>query len=162
VWNDKLRLLLAREPAFDFVFVTANHKNSLLGSDRYGIESFAFAWAPLIERGTKVFAIRDVPIMPGALKCLQRHESDPASCAQKVDDVLGKDLLFEAAKETEGVYPVDLTPTLCPGGGGMCQIVIDGYTVLRDHHHLTATFAAKLAPIIEKALEAQLAFEPKG
>ena len=160
-WNDKLRVLLAKEPAFDFVFVTANHKNSLLGTDSYGIETFAMAWQPLIDRGTKVVAVRDIPIMPGALECLQRHQSNPADCAQPANaDILGKDLLFEAAKQTPGVYPVDLIPTLCPQN--MCQIAIDGYTVLRDHGHLTATFAAQLAPSIEKALEAQHAFEQKG
>ena len=160
-WNDKVRGILAEEPAFDFVFVTANHKNSLLGSESYAMKTFAMAWQPLIERGTKVIAVRDVPIMPGALKCLQRHQSNPADCAQPATrDILGKDLLFEAAKRTPGAYAVDLTGTLCPKN--MCQIAIDGFTVLRDHGHLTATFAAHLAPIIEKALEEQHVFEQKG
>jgi len=160
-WNDKLRILLANQPAFDFMFVTANHQNSLLGSDSYGTETFAMAWRPAIARGTKVVAIRDIPIMPGALECLQRNQSNPSICAQRQSSgILGKDLLFEAAKKTPGVYPVDLTATFCPKK--KCQIAINGYTVLRDHGHLTATFAAQLAPMIEKELEAQLAFEQKG
>ena len=160
-WNDKLRIMLAKEPSFDFMFVTANHQNTLLGSDNYGIETFAMAWRPEINRGSKVIAIRDVPIMPGALECLQRNQTAPEVCAQSADDgILGKDLLFEAAKKTEGVYPVDLTSTFCPDN--KCQIAINGYTVLRDHGHLTATFAAQLAPMIEKELEAQSAFDRKG
>jgi hypothetical protein len=160
-WNDKLRVKLASEPPFDFMFVTANHQNSLIGSESYGIETFAMAWRPAIERGTKVVAIRDIPIMPGALECLQRNQTAPEACAQSADSgILGKDLMFEAAKKTAGVYPVDLTSIFCPEN--KCQIAISGYTVLRDHGHLTATFAAQLAPMIEKELEAQFAFDRKG
>ena len=160
-WNDKLRALLAKEPPFDFMFVTANHQNTLLGTDSYGIETFVKAWSPAITRGTKIVAIRDVPIMPGALECLQRNQTAPAICAQAADSgILGTDLLFEAAKKTAGVYPVDLTSTFCPNN--KCQIAINGYTVLRDHGHLTATFAAQLAPMIEQELEAQSAFDRKG
>jgi hypothetical protein len=153
--------MLANQPPFDFMFVTANHQNSLLGPESYGIETFAMAWRPAIERGTKVVAIRDIPIMPGALECLQRNQTAPEVCAQSADSgILGKDLMFEAAKKTAGVYPVDLTSIFCPEN--KCQIAISGYTVLRDHGHLTATFAAQLAPMIEKELEAQFAFDRKG
>lgn len=152
-WNDKLRKILEDQPAFDLAFVTANHKNSLLGGEAYGTRSFAMAWKPLIARGTKVIAIHDVPTIPGALTCLQRNLANPENCQTQLSpSILGKDLLYEAAKITEGVYPIDLTSTLCPNG--LCHIAIDGFTVLRDHGHLTATFAEHLAPIIEKELEA--------
>lgn len=160
-WNDKVRGILANQDAFDFVFVTANHKDGLLGTPDYGAKSFQLAWQPLIDRGTKVVAVRDVPLMVGALECLQRNLKNAAYCAMPADrEVLGNDSLFNAAKTTDGVYAIDLTPTICPDD--VCQIALNGYTVMRDHGHLTASFAKSLAPIIENELEAQNAFAKKG
>jgi peptidoglycan/LPS O-acetylase OafA/YrhL len=160
-WNDKVRGILANQDAFDFVFVTANHKDGLLGTPEYGAKSFQLAWAPLIERGTKVVAVRDVPLMSGALECLQRNVKNAGYCAMPASgDVLGNDSLFNAAKQTAGVHVIDLTPTICPDD--VCQIALNGYTVMRDHGHLTASFAKSLAPIIENELEAQNAFAKKG
>ena len=160
-WNDKVRGILANQDAFDFVFVTANHKDGLLGTPDYGMKTFQLAWQPLIDRGTKIVAIRDVPLMVGALECLQRNLKNAGYCALPIsEEVLGNDYLFNAAKQTTEVYAIDLTPTICPKE--MCQIALNGYTVMRDHGHLTATFAKSLAPIIEKELEAQNAFAKKG
>ena len=160
-WNDKVRVILEKQEAFDFVFVTANHKDGLIGSPEYGAKSFQLAWQPLINRGTKVVAVRDVPLMVGALECLQRNLKNAAYCAMPAsEDVLGNDSLFTAAKQTPGVYPIDLIPTICPND--VCQIALNGFTVMRDHGHLTASFAKSLAPIIEKELEAQNAFAQKG
>ena len=160
-WNDKVRAILANQDAFDFVFVTANHKDGLLGSPTYGAKSFALAWQPLINRGTKVVAVRDVPLMAGALECIQRNVNNAGYCAMPAnEEVLGNDSLFTAAKQTAGVYVIDLTSTICPKD--LCQIALNGYTVMRDHGHLTATFAKSLAPIIENELEAQNAFAKKG
>ncbi|MEY4276668.1 MAG: hypothetical protein RIS26_1131, partial [Actinomycetota bacterium] len=106
-------------------------------------------------------AIRDTPLMVGALECLQRNPAEPAKCALEAnDETLGNDSLFEAAKITAGVYPVDLTPTLCPNG--QCQIALNGFTVMRDHGHLTTTFAKSLAPIIEIELVRQGALSMEG
>jgi hypothetical protein len=160
-WNDKVRGILANQDAFDFAFVTANQKDGLLGTPDYGMKTFQLAWQPLIDRGTKVVAVRDVPLMVGALECLQRNLKNAGYCALTIsEEVLGNDSLFNAAKQTTGVYAIDLTPTICPKE--MCQIALNGYTVMRDHGHLTATFAKSLAPIIENELEAQNAFAKKG
>ena len=160
-WNDKVRGVLANQDAFDYVFVTANHKDGLLGTPDYAMKTFQLAWQPLIDRGTKIVAIRDVPLMVGALECLQRNLKNASYCALPISgEVLGNDYLFNAAKQTSGVYTIDLTSTICPKE--MCQIALNGYTVMRDHGHLTATFAKSLAPIIEKELEAQNAFAKKG
>jgi len=160
-WNDKVRQILANQDAFDFVFVTANHKDGLLGSPEYGAKSFQLAWQPLLDRGTKVVAVRDVPLMVGALECLQRNVNNAEYCAMPANsEVLGNDSLFNAAKQTNGVYVIDLTSVICPKD--VCQIALNGFTVMRDHGHLTATFAKSLAPIIENELEAQNAFAQKG
>ncbi len=160
-WNDKVREILASNTPFDLVFVTANHKHGLLGTPEYGAKSFQLAWQPLIQRGTKVVAIRDVPLMEGALQCLQRNTGNPSICSMPADEErLSNDSLWNAARQTPGVYPIDLTPIICPAG--RCQVAVNGFTVMRDHGHLTASFAKSLAPIIENELEAQNAFARKG
>ena len=160
-WNDQVRAILAKQDAFDYVFVTANHKDGLLGTNEYGMKSFQLAWQPLIDRGTKVIAIRDTPLMVGALECLQRNPGQDDKCALPAnDETLGNDSLFEAAKVTAGVYPIDLTPTICPDE--VCQIALNGFTVMRDHGHLTTTFAKSLAPIIENELVRQGALSKEG
>jgi hypothetical protein len=45
---------------------------------------------------------------------------------------------------------VDLSDAICPGDP--CQPVIGDMIVYRDDHHLTATFAASLARLLEAAL----------
>jgi hypothetical protein len=48
---------------------------------------------------------------------------------------------------------VDLSDVICPTKG-KCPAVVDGMIVYRDDHHLTATFAASLAPILAERLPA--------
>jgi len=57
----------------------------------------------------------------------------------------------EAARLT-GASVVDLSDATCPGDP--CPPIIGPTLVYRDHHHLTATFAASLAGVLEAALPA--------
>jgi hypothetical protein len=45
---------------------------------------------------------------------------------------------------------VDLSAATCPRDP--CPVVVDGMLVYRDSHHLTATFAASLAPTLYASL----------
>jgi len=45
---------------------------------------------------------------------------------------------------------LDLTTAVCRGDP--CPVVVDGMIVFRDVRHLTATFAASLAPRLDDAL----------
>ena len=55
-----------------------------------------------------------------------------------------------AASSVAGVKLIDLTPLVCPDG--VCRAVIGDALVFRDYDHLTPTFAATLAPMIERRL----------
>ncbi|WP_460915618.1 SGNH hydrolase domain-containing protein [Plantactinospora veratri] len=50
---------------------------------------------------------------------------------------------------------IDLTPAICPGR--RCAPVIGGVLVYRDNQHLTASYAATLAPRLRSALDRILA-----
>ena len=52
-----------------------------------------------------------------------------------------------------GAGLIVLTDQICPGTGN-CPVVINNTIVWRDQHHLTATFAATLAPAIDEQLVA--------
>jgi hypothetical protein len=54
-----------------------------------------------------------------------------------------------AAKATGGTI-VDLSNDICPATS--CPVVIDKTIVYRDSHHLTATFARALAPVMAAKL----------
>jgi hypothetical protein len=64
------------------------------------------------------------------------------------------DPLVEAAREagSERVSMVDLNDHLCDGD--VCLPVVGGVTVYSDASHMTATFAATLAPYREPSLTA--------
>jgi peptidoglycan/LPS O-acetylase OafA/YrhL len=89
----------------------------------------------------------DVPV------CLSQHPDDIRACATDRLYAFGRQALVRertAVKELASATMVDLTDAVCPGDP--CQAVVDGMIVQRDDHHLTATFAAALAPALEAAL----------
>ena len=88
----------------------------------------------------------DVPV------CLSRHPDDITRCATSRVSALGhRHLIRErTAAALSGATVVDMTDAICPGDP--CQPVVNGVIVYRDDHHLTATFAALLAPLLEAAL----------
>jgi hypothetical protein len=88
----------------------------------------------------------DVPV------CLSQHVADITRCATSRIEAFGRQKLVrerEAAKVANATL-VDLSDAICPGDP--CQAVIGDTIVQRDDHHLTATFAASLAGLLEAAL----------
>jgi hypothetical protein len=55
-----------------------------------------------------------------------------------------------AARATDAAL-IDLTSRICRADP--CPVVVDGMIVFRDTRHLTATFAASLAPDLRTALQ---------
>jgi hypothetical protein len=89
---------------------------------------------------------RDVP------SCLSRHVGDTRRCAVPLGTAfagrLGDLERLAAARTGSGI--IDLTAHVCRGDP--CPVAVDGMIVFRDHRHLTATFAASLAPVLEPEL----------
>jgi hypothetical protein len=88
----------------------------------------------------------DVPI------CLSAHLDDITRCATSRLAAFGRQHLIRerTAAQAAGATLVDLSDAICPDDP--CQPVVRGMIVYRDDHHLTATFAASLAPYLEAAL----------
>jgi peptidoglycan/LPS O-acetylase OafA/YrhL len=86
--------------------------------------------------------------------CLASHRADIRPCATPRTIALsGHGLVERAAARRADVATIDLYPDICPASSGTtCPAVVDGMIVYRDYHHLTATFAASLAPGLDRAL----------
>jgi len=79
-------------------------------------------------------------------------EYDPCSIARVTDDE--DDLVADAARSTPAVSYLDLDRYFCDER--RCHVVIGGALAYIDEHHLTASFAASLAPFLGPAIEASL------
>jgi hypothetical protein len=90
----------------------------------------------------------DVPV------CLSQHPGDISRCATSRIEAFGRQMLVRerAAAKAANATLVDLSDAICPGDP--CQAVIGDTIVQRDDHHLTATFAASLAGLLEAGLPA--------
>jgi hypothetical protein len=88
----------------------------------------------------------DIPV------CLSQHVADITRCATERTYAFGRQMLVRerVAAEDAAATLVDLSDAICPGDP--CQAVIGDVIVQRDDHHLTATFAASLAGLLEAAL----------
>jgi peptidoglycan/LPS O-acetylase OafA/YrhL len=113
-----------------------------------------------LPESSRVVIIQDPPL-PTAFKipdCLSVHLDNYRLCAYKKSTGFGSSMGTReknAAKAT-GAGLIDLTDAVCPDSGNYCSVVIDNMIVWRDQHHLTATFAASLAPAIDAQLTAIL------
>ena len=101
-------------------------------------------------------ARRDVP------SCLSRHARDVRRCAVPVKAAfvgkLGR--LERLASRATGAGLVNLSARVCRADP--CPVVVDGMIVFRVSRHLTATFAASLAPDLELGLLPYLEPPPRA
>jgi len=84
--------------------------------------------------------------------CISAHLTDVRACdTPRAAALSWRHLTLErtAAQET-GATVIDMTNQICPGDP--CPVVLNGMIVYRDGWHMTATFAASLAPALWAAL----------
>ena len=113
----------------------------------------AAAMARLVSSlDTRVALIADTPLMSQDVPaCLSRRDRDARSCGTSREYALTLHLARDGrAAEMLGATLVDPTAWLCDDE--RCPAVIDRTIVYRDDHHLTATMARRLAPVLEPAL----------
>ncbi len=108
-----------------------------------------------IPSSTKVVIIQDPPL-PTAEKvpeCLSTYQSDYRKCDYTRTRGFGSAMgsREKAAANSTGAGLIDLTAAICPGTGN-CPVVENNMIMWRDEHHLTATYAASLGPVIDAQL----------
>jgi hypothetical protein len=112
-------------------------------------EGLEKAWSQLTSQGIGVVAIRTTPHFTyDVVDCLAAHGQDFGSCGLAKDKaVLAVDPVTLAAPRSPGVTLVDMNGFICPQD--RCSPIVGNVLVYRDKHHLTATYAATLAPTLE-------------
>jgi peptidoglycan/LPS O-acetylase OafA/YrhL len=117
------------------------------------------ALAALIERiPGRVAILVDTPRSDHDVPaCLARHPREIQRCTTRKAVAFGwRHRIRELeARRLSGAPVIDLSARICPTDP--CPPIIGRRVVYRDHHHLTATFAATLAPDLDGAIREVLA-----
>lgn len=161
-WRRAVLAWFGAHPEIDTVFVSAHRprvrlrrRESRLATE---IRGYLRAWRALPRTVRRIVVIRDTPAdPPGTGACLraaiaarapagERCASDRAR-ALRVDP----EALAVRRARSPRVRLVDLTRFMCDRA--RCYPVVGGALVHKDGLHLTATFAATLAPYLGRALD---------
>jgi peptidoglycan/LPS O-acetylase OafA/YrhL len=110
--------------------------------------------ARVLAAGSRVILMADlVWLAEDPIDCLVSHPGNPKACRWQADRSL-PDLRSpwstQAGKPPSGVQVIDLLDVICPQG--QCLAATRDVVVLRDRHHLTASYAAGLADSLDAAL----------
>jgi peptidoglycan/LPS O-acetylase OafA/YrhL len=127
------------------------------------VDGYASRWRALADAGVPVVVVGDSPRSPDDLDvCAARHPRELTRCSfDTASAVAGsglavqRDAVTTASADGAAVRLLDLTPEICPGA--QCPVVIGHVAVHRAGDHVTATYAATLAPQVGAAVDEALA-----
>ncbi|MDE2591646.1 MAG: acyltransferase [Actinomycetales bacterium] len=155
-WNQALQKRLAAEPKFDLVVTAQYAKNRL--ADLAGVtqttlaDGLAAAWQPLLDRGSRLVAIRDNPEMtPAMKKCWDATSVDARDCTMPQARAFVTDAAVQAAANTDSVKLLDLTDLYCVDG--QCPAYVGGVYIYRNADHISATYSMSMTSILSQRLE---------
>jgi peptidoglycan/LPS O-acetylase OafA/YrhL len=153
-WRDAvIRILPGMHP--DIVVVGMSHRGIFpwYAADQPVARQGQAIGQALLRLPGRVLLLMDTPRtntdIPG---CIAAHPTDVRPCAiprSAFQDTFG--VRERIAAEVAGAGTLDLISSVCPAIP--CQVIRDGMIVYRDNHHLTATFSASLAPVLDAALQ---------
>ncbi len=171
-WNERVLDELRADPP-DVVVTSGVARSAWTGSATERdllVEGYAARWRSLAEEGVPVVVVGDSPLSPDDLDiCAARHPRELSRCSFEAGPaVAGSGLPVQADAVSlvgvdggvgggvgAGVELLDLTAWICPDG--RCPVVIGNVAVHRAGDHVTATYAATLAPQVAAAVEEALA-----
>ncbi len=106
---------------------------------------------------SRIAVIADTPLHAQDVPaCLSRRDRTPEACGTSRAYALTRHLERDGpAAEAAGAALIDPAAWLCERES--CPAVIERTITYRDDHHLTATMARRLAPLIDERLLATLA-----
>ncbi|WP_433048713.1 acyltransferase family protein [Dactylosporangium sp. CS-033363] len=119
------------------------------------VDALRHTWSDFANAGVPVAVLRETP-QPrmDMAECVTKHREELTKCAfPRPGALAGVGTLQEqAAAGLSGVSLIDLNDAICPTDP--CAAAIGDALVYRDSGHLTATYAATLAPRLALALGA--------
>ncbi len=164
-WNRAVAQALAADPP-DAVVTSGVAASAWAGNGTARqpmVDGYASRWRTLADAGVPVVVVGDSPRSPDDLDvCAARHPRklthcsfDTASAVAGSGLAVQRDAVTAASANADDVRLLDLTPLICPGE--QCPVVIGHVAVHRAGDHVTATYAATLAPQVAAAVEDALA-----
>lgn len=159
-WKEAVEEELDERKEIDALFVSASSRNGFVtqpGEDpeQVAVRGYVEAWEELPENIEKVVVLRDIPRPRGDVTlCLERLEDDEQlddACALPRDESLLEDPAAVAATRTPRAVLLDFSDVFCDDEN--CRPVVGNALVYRDGHHMTATFARTMAPLVERELD---------
>ncbi|MEI9404712.1 acyltransferase family protein [Mesorhizobium argentiipisi] len=143
-WREKVLAEIAKLKPDVVITSQSNYTGVAQDAMIAGLRS---VWSELKSEGVRVIAIRNTPFsLFDPRSCLG---TDPGKCVNPRSEVERENIYALAAQSVAGVTLVDMNDALC--GKDSCPAVVGNIVVLRDNHHLTATYALALAPYLAKA-----------
>ncbi|MEJ2887934.1 acyltransferase family protein [Actinomycetospora aeridis] len=162
VWRDQVvqRLTTGPNPPKMIIVSSGEHFPMVGGEIVRGaratdllVRGFREAWAPFQARGTRVVVIGDTPAPDLEVPdCVAENRDRLTECtfsraeANTVDGAA----IVEAGRAQRDVTVIDMSDALCPTE--RCAPVIGGVLVWRDISHMSASYAATLAPRLNRLL----------
>lgn len=117
-----------------------------------GVNSYV---SELERAGIRVAAIRHTPWQAEDVPaCMTRPGANADTCSLSDHEATPNGSLNIAAKNQPSLRIIDLQRYFC--FDGRCPVVIGGVLVYRDKHHLTATYARSMAPILKREIEVSI------
>jgi len=125
------------------------------------LSALAAAERAMIRRitatGAKVVMIADTPWLPeDPVDCLSKNSGRTQACRWPVRDLFRDSSPWSARHESPpaGVAVVDMTDVICPDG--FCYAADSQHVIMRDRHHLTASYVGSVAQDFDRRLEQAL------
>ncbi|QSB05062.1 acyltransferase family protein [Natronoglycomyces albus] len=147
-WRDDVVSIL-KDIQPDLVVTSSTRTES---DQEYVPSGYIERWEELDELGLTVFGIRDTPIVDNdVVDCVARGDS----CVYDTSHIPAEDPMIDNGRVPDNVIAADFTPYICPEQ--QCYAVIGNVLVYRDSRHISATYAATLAAMMEEQLLAALA-----
>jgi peptidoglycan/LPS O-acetylase OafA/YrhL len=161
-WSESLNTYLAKSNSYSLMFASSWASN-LAGDVLNGtltheeaIEGFHKVWNPLIQRGTSVIVIRDIPeLSQSPAMCLEQLPQQMGTCSVPRSEALSiSDLQFEAARNYPGVKAIDMTDAFCDEK--KCFTMVGGIVVYLDLSHINKTYAGNLTDFLDAKIQRAL------
>ena len=145
-WHDNVHAYLMRNTP-DLVIVGESVDK---GDNGVYLERVASRIGKIVGLGIPVIGISPTPKLdtpPG--NCLPSRIDE---CEMPREAALRDNAFSVAQARLDEVYVIDMSDAIC--GPEKCGVVVGNLVVLRDRHHLTATYSRALAPYLENRIAA--------
>jgi hypothetical protein len=155
-----LGMVLAEQP--DLVLTSQRRPEAMTGEDPADVSDDAMVdglvsyWSQVVDAGIELAVLLDNPGPEDfdVPECLIEHDLDPTPCGfDTAERIAGSatPVQLAAAERVPGVVVLDLNRVMCPEAH-CSPVTDDGLLIFRQGTHVTATYAATMAPVVAELL----------